>query len=198
MSQSLLRELGPADFLTLGNAGCGTASIFCVLHALDMDRPDLIIWAMGLVPIAFVLDALDGMVARKSRSSPYGGDLDSLADTISFGVAPAVLGFGLGLRGGWDALVLTAYVCCGIGRLARFNVTADAMIAAREDTSGKVSHFEGMPITIGLLVVLVMAGVFFTEHEPVMLELGWQLHPLVAMYAVAGALMISRVRIPKP
>ena len=198
MSPSLLRELGPADFPTLGNAGCGTASIFCILHALDMDRPDLLIWAMGLIPVAFVLDALDGLVARKTRGSPYGGDLDSLADTVSFGVAPAVLGFGLGLRGGWDALVLIAYVCCGIGRLARFNVTSDAMMAAREDDSGKVSHFEGTPITIGLLVVAVMAGVFFTDHAPMVWDLGWELHPLVLVYAVTGGLMISRVKIPKP
>ena len=198
MSQSLLRELGPGDFITLGNAACGTASIFCTLHALDMDRPDLLIWAMGLVPIAFVLDALDGMVARKTRGSPYGGDLDSLADTVSFGVAPAVLGFGLGLRGGWDALILIAYVCCGIGRLARFNVTAEDMMAAREDGSGKVSHFEGTPITIGLLVVAVMAGMYFLGNDPMVVDLGWQLHPIVAVYAITGALMISRVKIPKP
>jgi CDP-diacylglycerol---serine O-phosphatidyltransferase len=198
MSQSLLRELGPGDFITLGNAACGTASIFCTLHALDMNRPDLLIWAMGLVPIAFVLDALDGMVARKTRGSPYGGDLDSLADTVSFGVAPAVLGFGLGLRGGWDALILIIYVCCGIGRLARFNVTAEDMMAAREDDSGKVSHFEGTPITIGLLVVAVMAGMHFWGGDPMVVTLGWQLHPIVAVYAITGALMISRVKIPKP
>ena len=53
-----------------------------------------------------------------------GADLDSLADVISFGVAPAVLGFTLGLRGGWDMLSLTYFVVCGVSRLARFNVTA--------------------------------------------------------------------------
>ncbi len=198
MSDSLLRELGPADYLTMGNAGCGTASIFCTLQALDMGLEYLLIWAMGLIPIGFVLDALDGIVARKTRASPYGGDLDSLADTISFGVAPAVLGFGLGLRGGWDVLILIVYVCCGIGRLARFNVTADAMMAERSDGSGKVSHFEGTPITIGLAVVAVMAVVFFTGHEPHLLTLGWSFHPLALVYLVTGGLMISRLKIPKP
>ena len=71
---------------------------------------------------------LDGYVARlnRTRQSVLGADLDSLADVISFGVAPAVLGFTLGLRGGWDMLVLTYFVVCGVSRLARFNVTAAA------------------------------------------------------------------------
>ena len=56
-----------------------------------------------------------------------GADLDSLSDVISFGVAPAVLGFTLGLRGGWDMLCLTYFVVCGVSRLARFNVTAAAL-----------------------------------------------------------------------
>ena len=54
-------------------------------------------------------------------------DLDSLADIVSFGVAPAVLGFALGLRGGWDAVILTYFVACGIGRLARFGRTCGMM-----------------------------------------------------------------------
>ena len=62
---------------------------------------------------------------------------------ISFGVAPAVLGFTLGLRGGWDMLILTYFVVCGVSRLARFNVTAAALADA--DT-GKVKYFEGTPI----------------------------------------------------
>ena len=61
---------------------------------------------MLLLPLALVCDVLDGYVARldRSRQSRLGADLDSLADVISFGVAPAVLGYTLGLRGGWDML----------------------------------------------------------------------------------------------
>ena len=66
-----------------------------------------------------------------------GADLDSLADVISFGVAPAVLGFTLGLRGGWDMLCLTYFVVCGVSRLARFNVTA-AALADSGDRQGEV------------------------------------------------------------
>ena len=71
-------------------------------------------------------DVLDGYVARLNRTRPslLGADLDSLADVISFGVAPAVLGYTLGLRGGWDMLCLTYFVVCGVSRLARFNVTS--------------------------------------------------------------------------
>ena len=77
------------------------------------------------------LDVGDGIVARGRRHSPFGADLDSLADIVSFGVAPAVLGFTLGMRGGWDALVLCAFVCCGVSRLARYNVTAAALSGDR-------------------------------------------------------------------
>src|SRR5690606_12518365 len=92
--------------------------------------------AFGLLPAAFAFDVLDGFVARKHRASLYGQDLDSLADIVSFGVAPAVLAYCVGMRGGWDALVLVYFVMCGIGRLARFNVTAVELSAG----TGKVSH----------------------------------------------------------
>ena len=93
--------------------------------------------AFLLLPLALVCDVLDGYVARAQphRQSVLGGDLDSLADVISFGVAPAVLGFTLGLRGGWDMVCLTYFVVCGVSRLARFNVTAAALADSR---TGKV------------------------------------------------------------
>ena len=90
-----------------------------------------------------MLDFADGRVARwRHKSSPLGADLDSLADVISFGMAPAALGFAVGLRGALDVAVLLYFVACGISRLARFNVTADALA----DESGKVKYFEGTPI----------------------------------------------------
>ncbi|RME24096.1 MAG: CDP-diacylglycerol--serine O-phosphatidyltransferase [Deltaproteobacteria bacterium] len=213
----MLRSLVLADFITLLNAACGTAAIFACLNHMDVagracaaagrehlpecvDSPWL--WAaFALLPLSFVADALDGLVARRSRrQSAYGGDLDSLADIVSFGVAPAVVGFTLGLRGGWDALVLIYFVACGIARLARFNVTAEALTT----DSGKVSHFEGTPIPTSLAVVLVLfvawrghdvgAALWLGEHR----FLGATFHPLVLLYAVSGTMMVSRVRIPKP
>ena len=88
-----------------------------------------------------------------------GADLDSLADVISFGLGPAVLGYTLGLRGGWDMVCLTYFVVCGVSRLARFNVTASAV--DRADT-GKVRHFEGTPIPTSIVIVALLAVALWT------------------------------------
>ena len=202
-SPSLLRSLVAADFLTLGNASCGTATIFLCLNYLEGGPNDgFLIAAFLLLPLALALDVADGLVARGThRSSAFGADLDSLADVISFGVAPAVLGFTLGLRGVWDAIVLCIFVCCGIARLARYNVTA----ASLADDSGKVRYYEGTPIPTSVGIVALLAFAWWHgavgDHQ---VWLGrWRLgighfHPLVLIYALSGALMISRIRIPKP
>ena len=144
---SLLRSFTPADVLTIGNASCGTIAIFLCLDYVASDNRRFLWMAFVLLPLALILDVLDGYVARlnRTRQSVMGGDLDSLSDVISFGVAPAVLGFTLGLRGGWDMLCLTYFVVCGVSRLARFNVTAEALADA---ATGKVKYFEGTPIPI--------------------------------------------------
>src|SRR5688572_11825014 len=114
---SMLRSYTPADALTLGNASCGTISIFLCLDYLATGSSRLLWIAFFLLVLALVFDVLDGYLARaQKRSSALGGDLDSLSDVISFGVAPAVLGFTLGLRGGWDMLCLTYFVVCGVSR----------------------------------------------------------------------------------
>ena len=100
---SMIRSYTWADLLTIGNASCGTISIFLCLDYLATDNRRFFWAAFLLLPAALVCDVLDGYVARlnKKRQSVLGADLDSLADVISFGVAPAVRGFTLGLRGGW-------------------------------------------------------------------------------------------------
>ena len=125
----MLRSYTPADALTIGNASCGTISIFLCLDYIAAGNRRLLWIAFILLPLALVCDVLDGYVARLNprRQSLLGADLDSLSDVISFGVAPAVLGFTLGLQGGWDMLCLTYFVVCGVSRLARFNVTASAL-----------------------------------------------------------------------
>ena len=145
---------------------------------------------------------MDGYWSRKSgRHSVLGSDLDSLADVVSFGVAPAVLGFTLGLRGAWDIVILAYFVVCGISRLARFNVTA----AALADASGKVKYFEGTPIPTSIVIVALLGAAFYVNavHEGLWLgayELGpATLHPLSLVYALSGSAMISAtLRIPKP
>ncbi len=131
-----------------------------------------------------------------------GQELDSLADLVSFGVAPAVLAFGLGVDGGWDALVLVYFVACGISRLARYNTTASSL----SDDSGKVKYFEGTPIPTSLgivafLGVLVARGAFAGGQVPGgVWQFGpWTLHPLVLIYLASGTAMISKtLHIPKP
>jgi CDP-diacylglycerol--serine O-phosphatidyltransferase len=159
--------------------------------------------AFVLIPLALVCDVLDGYVARtqKGRQSVLGGDLDSLADVISFGVAPAVLGFTLGLRGGWDMVCLTYFVVCGVSRLARFNATA----AELADTStGKVKYFEGTPIPTTILIVGALAIAFMLGRIGDGLWFGSTrivsatLHPFALVYVASGSAMISTIRFPKP
>jgi CDP-diacylglycerol--serine O-phosphatidyltransferase len=157
-----------------------------------------------LLVLALVFDVLDGYVARlaATRQSRLGADLDSLADVISFGVAPAVLGYTLGLRGGWDMLCLTYFVVCGVSRLARFNVTA-ALLA--DGTTGKVKYFEGTPIPSSILIVALLATAMSLGRIGDDLWLGVlrigpaALHPLALVYVASGSAMISAtLRIPKP
>ncbi|MCU1382930.1 MAG: CDP-diacylglycerol-serine O-phosphatidyltransferase [Acidobacteria bacterium] len=201
---SLLRSFTPADVLTIGNASCGTIAIFLCLDYVAADNRRFLWIAFFLLPLALALDVLDGYVARLNtrRQSVMGGDLDSLSDVISFGVAPAVLGFTLGLRGGWDMLCLTYFVVCGVSRLARFNVTAEALADAE---TGKVKYFEGTPIPTSIVIVLMWAIAFALGRIDEALWLGAHqvgpavLHPLSLVYGASGSAMISAtLRVPKP
>jgi CDP-diacylglycerol--serine O-phosphatidyltransferase len=199
----MLRSYTPADALTIGNASCGTVCLFlCVDFMAFGDHRRLWI-AMWLLPLALILDVLDGYVARlgTTRQSMLGADLDSLADVISFGVAPAVLGYTLGLRGGWDMVCLVYFVVCGVSRLARFNVTASALT---DSGTGKVRYFEGTPIPTSIVIVGLLAIALWTGRVEGDLWLGASrigpavLHPLVLTYVASGSAMVSTIRIPKP
>jgi CDP-diacylglycerol--serine O-phosphatidyltransferase len=199
----MLRSYTAADALTIGNASCGSVSIFLCLDYLATGSSRYLWIAFSLLPLALVCDVLDGLVARtqKGRQSVLGGDLDSLADVISFGVAPAVLGFTLGLRGGWDMLCLTYFIVCGVSRLARFNVTASSLADSR---TGKVKYFEGTPIPTSLVIVGVLAIAFWQGSVDDRLWFGVTrigpatLHPLALIYVASGSAMISKtLRVPK-
>jgi CDP-diacylglycerol---serine O-phosphatidyltransferase len=200
---SMLRSYTPADALTIGNASSGTISIFlCVDYMAFGDERRL--WAaMWLLPLALVFDVADGYVARLSRmrQSLLGADLDSLADVISFGVAPAVLGYTLGMRGAWDIACLTFFVVAGVSRLARYNVTSAVLT---DSDTRKVRYFEGTPIPTSVVIVGLLAIALWTGHVQDNLWLGgfrvgpWLLHPLALVYVLSGSAMISTIRIPKP
>jgi CDP-diacylglycerol--serine O-phosphatidyltransferase len=198
---SMIRGFQLADFLTLGNAACGVASVFCAMVYVASQSIGAFYAAALLAPAAFAFDVLDGRVARaRQQHSALGRELDSLADVISFGVAPAALAFAAGLRGGWDWVVLIYFVCCGVSRLARFNVTAEALSAG----SAKVAYFEGTPIPTGVVLVAVLAWAAWQGRLGEGVYWGawtigpWVLHPLVLLFALSGSLMISKtLRIPK-
>ena len=157
--------------------------------------------AAAMAPAALAFDVLDGRIARWRREhSALGRELDSLADVISFGVAPATLAYAAGLRGGWDMIALIYFVCCGVSRLARYNVTAEDLSAG----SGKVAYFEGTPIPTTVLLTAVLAfaawrGRLDDNIYGGMWTLGpWQMHPLVLLFVASGTLMVSKtLRIPK-
>ena len=178
--------------------------VFLCLDYLATGNARFLWTAFILLPTALVCDVLDGYVARlnKKRQSVLGADLDSLADVISFGVAPAVLGFTLGMRGGWDMLILTYFVVCGVSRLARFNVTASALA---DETTGKVKYFEGTPIPTSIVLVILLGIAQYLGRVDDNLWFGVVkigpalLHPLTIVYGLSGSAMISAtLRIPKP
>jgi CDP-diacylglycerol---serine O-phosphatidyltransferase len=199
---SMIRDFHLADFLTLANGGSGTAAIF---FAMDHVRAGSIgkVYAAGVfVVLALFFDVMDGRVARwRHQASVMGRELDSLADVISFGVAPACLGFAVGFSGLLDCLVLLYFVGCGISRLARYNITAEKM----SEEAGKVTYFEGTPIPTSVLIVLALMALAWRGAVDRALPLGIvslagaDLHPLVLVYALSGSLMISKtIHIPKP
>jgi len=196
----MIREFHLADWFTLGNAACGIGALFSTMTYLQIDDVRHFLLACGLIPLAMVFDVLDGRIARwRQKSSAMGRELDSLADVISFGVAPAAIAYAAGMDGLWDRIVLVYFVACGVSRLARYNITAETLSQGGD----KVKYFEGTPIPTSLLLVFAI-GIAAVQGQIGdrlwlgMIHIGpWQLHPFVLVFAISGSLMISRIRIPK-
>ena len=199
---SMIRNFHLADWLTLGNAVCGVSALFAIMAYLQDGEIRHVLFACALIVLAFVFDVFDGRVARwRQKSSSMGRELDSLADVISFGVAPAVIAYGIGMDGLWDRVVLLYFVACGVSRLARYNVTAETL----SEGGDKVKYFEGTPIPSSLLLVVLIAVAAVNDVIGKNLWFGvmdigpGQLHPLVLLFALSGSLMISKtLHIPKP
>lgn len=196
---SMIREFHLADWVTLANAACGAGALFSVMTFLEAGDVRHVYFACALVLAALIFDVLDGRIARwRQKASTLGQELDSLSDVISFGVAPAMIAYGVGMQGFYDRIILVYFIACGVSRLARYNVTAEEL-----SEGGKVKYFEGTPIPTSILLVAVMAvaawfgairdDLWFGELK----LMGFTLHPLVLLFALSGSLMISRIRIPK-
>lgn len=198
---SMIREFQLADWFTLANAACGAGALFSIMSYLERHEVKHVFFACSLVLAALVFDILDGRIARwRKKHSVMGRELDSLADVISFGVAPAIIGYGCGMVGLYDRIILVFFIVCGVSRLARYNITTEAM----SEGTDKVRYFEGTPIptSVFLVLLLAVAAWFGAVNQHLWLGevtlFGFKLHPLVLLFALSGSLMISRLRIPKP
>lgn len=159
------------SLFTLGNLLFG---VFALVLALDQEY----IQGGIMILLAGVMDYLDGKVARKLQvTSEFGKELDSLADLVSFGVAPAILAYSLQLSdwGYWGLAIALAFVMCGALRLARFNVTTFS------------GSFMGVPITVagGIVALLII----YLGNLPVLV--------LPMAMLLLSYLMVSNIKVPK-
>jgi len=156
------------DMLTLGNAVLGLLAIFYIVKR-QMSIAAILILA------ATVFDYLDGKIARKiKRPGGFGKELDSLADTISFGVAPALFGFNL-IATPLAIASFSLFLFAGLLRLARYNITANS----------NSDSFRGMPITVNGLVIPML---YF-------IHLKAAYYPYI--FLLMGALMVSPISVRK-
>ncbi|MFO1478233.1 MAG: CDP-diacylglycerol--serine O-phosphatidyltransferase [Verrucomicrobiota bacterium] len=190
------------NLLTAGNLFCGFVALTKIVEAnLEPNAEGIIDWmpiklAMGFILLACIFDLFDGRVARMGGiESPFGREFDSLADLVSFGVAPAFLVHRVVLRDtfvahpelGW--FIASIYLLCGAFRLARFNCLASM------PGSGSGKDFLGFPIpsAAGLVASLTLLIIHLNERER---SLGhWQFVPAIVLVLVS-AMMVSRVRYP--
>jgi CDP-diacylglycerol--serine O-phosphatidyltransferase len=163
------------SLFTVGNIFCGYYALLATMHG-DYNQ------AAHAIGIAIILDILDGRIARLMNSSTgFGLQLDSLADVISFGIAPSVLALVWGLSGVEPRLAWTAaftFTICGAMRLARFNVQA-----------GNLKHFVGLPIPAAGGAIAAIVHFF---ENPVKSSLGSNLMVLGVFFL--SFLMISTIR----
>lgn len=134
----MIRSFVLANSIALGNRFCGSGAVLAAMQFLVSANDFGLVLAMALPLIALASDFTDGRIARwRHHSFALGADLDSRADVIAVGLAPAALGFAVGLRGALDVALRLYFIAGGISRLARFNVTFDAL---SDDSDAKSSN----------------------------------------------------------
>ena len=168
----MLQKLKIPDIVTLSNALLGLAAMLCASNG----RYDL---ACILLLVAAVADGVDGYLARRLSSSEFGGTMDSLADVISFGVAPAFVVYSAysALHPYLTGLAVSLYVVCGILRLARFS-----------SIQKTITDFEGLPITAGCVMI---ASYLLIDAKYI------NIYSIVALVTILSLLMISTFTYPK-
>jgi len=178
--------------ITMASIFCGFSSVVMSINAAGATPERYFLWAAGLLVLAGVFDGLDGRVARATNTATeFGVQLDSLADVVSFGMAPAILAyrygfFQLGIHdshlraAGWAACFV--FTACGALRLARFNVQVGAV---------DPRYFVGLPIPAGAACV---ASVIIWRPTPPASTL--HAYAFAAELFLVGLLMVSTIRFP--
>jgi CDP-diacylglycerol---serine O-phosphatidyltransferase len=194
---SMIREFHFADVFTLANGFCGIAAIFQAMNFVDSGERIHLYAAVGIIPLAIVFDFLDGRIARwRHKASPLGRELDSLADVISFGAAPAAIAFSIGLQSPLDQTILIYFAACSISRLARYNITADELAGTPQ---GKVQYFEGTPVPLNIIPLALTLFAYSHGNLYPVSFLGTQLHLVSLLFLLFGSTMISKtLHVPKP
>ncbi len=184
------------NLLTAGNLFCGFLAITRIVEAELVPPYPRIKEALFYILLACIFDLFDGRVARMGgKESPFGREFDSLADVVSFGVAPAFLVHRIVLRDvfanqpqiGW--FIAALYLICGALRLARFNC-----LSAQPDSSGG-SEFMGFPIpaAAGLVASLTMLLMWWDEQN--FSKANWRfLLPVILLFL--SFMMVSEVKYP--
>jgi CDP-diacylglycerol---serine O-phosphatidyltransferase len=169
------------SLLTMANMFCGYA---CVVYAMRGEFET----AAPYIGFAVVLDMLDGRIARLTNSqSAFGAELDSLADVVSFGLAPAILAFTWGLwplgRVGWAVGFI--YLAAAAMRLARFNI--------QTSSGGDKRYFVGMPSPAAAAIPAATVFLASTQYPDGLSDYREAL-PVLAMVLVPAVLMVSTIR----
>lgn len=186
------------NLMTAGNLICG---FMAILHIVGRFQPEegthRYFWAIGFILGACVFDALDGRFARMSgQSSDFGREFDSIADIVSFGLAPALLVHDIVLAdfefatGGFGYLISSIYLVCGAMRLARFNC-----LAARAGDKSAGSSFRGCPIpaAAGVIVSLTMLLLWLENNTH---TIGRWKYALPVLMLLLSYLMVSSIEYP--
>jgi len=200
------------NLMTAGNLFCGfVAVIKCIQARLEAIAPgmyaphspaDLYTHAVWFILAAVIFDSLDGRLARLGgRESLFGAEFDSLADIVSFGIAPALMVFFLILSPtqgypifrqiGW--FIGFIYLLCAAVRLARFNVITNPLLHKPKDGN---KDFVGLPVpaAAGTVVSLVLLLLHVPEENPVFHKLAFVALPLLLL--TIAVLMVSTIRYP--
>jgi len=193
------------SLFTAGSLGAGYFAITQTLDAIsrDSDARLHLHWAAVAILLAIPFDALDGRIARMTNTATdFGKELDSLADVITFGVAPSLLAFVWGFHFLGDSLnpqlhkhliqagafVSFLFLLCGASRLARFNISPDAQ--PRNPGRPGRKYFVGMPIPAA--AGMLAASVHFFNAYPV--QEWWVAVPWLILVGLCGFLMVSTWR----